>query len=328
MAQEAMKTYAQTELHRHLDVSLRLGTLLELAQERGLEAQSTSLEGFREKILITEPMSDLHSVLARFSLFQHVLDHPDVLTRVAKEVIEDCLKEGTQRVELRFSPSFVCELSHLPWEDALDGFEAGLRLGLKENPSIKAGKAGKAGLICIASRDFGVDSVERTVEFFLKHKDRFIGLDLAGNEAAFPCRLYEKSFQKALAAGANITVHAGEGSGAENIWEAIELLGAKRIGHGIACVADPKLMEYLRDNLICLEICPTSNWLTKSVPSLKAHPLPSLLRAGLRVSINTDDPCIFGTTLTKEIEICKKQLGLSDAEINLCFQYATEASFL
>ena len=148
----------------------------------------------------------------------------------------------------------------------------------------------RAGLICIASRDCGAESVDQTMEFFLNHFDHFIGVDLAGEEEAFPCRLFEKSFKKAILRGANITIHAGEAVGPENIWEAIELLGADRIGHGVSCVKDPQLMGHLADQRICLEICPTSNWLTRSVPSLAEHPLPQILRAGIHVSINTDDP--------------------------------------
>ena len=89
-----------------------------------------------------------------------------------------------------------------------------------------------AGLICIASRDYGPENVDKTIEFFLKNSNQFIGLDLAGNEANYPCRLFEASFKKAQQIGAKITIHAGEASGPENIWEAIELLGANRIGHG------------------------------------------------------------------------------------------------
>src|SRR5690349_1154333 len=100
-------TVLQTELHRHLDVSVRSETMLKLAQERGLESQSTSLEEFRKKIFLKKPLTDLASVLATFSLFQKVLDRPEVLEEVAFEVIEDCYREGTRKVELRFSPSFV-----------------------------------------------------------------------------------------------------------------------------------------------------------------------------------------------------------------------------
>lgn len=311
-----------TELHRHLDVSIRLTTLLRLAQERGLEAQSTSLEAFREKLVLREPLADLSSVLATFVLFQKVLDRPEVLEQVAFEVVEDCWNEGTHAAELRFSPSFVSEFSGLSWENVLTGFERGLKRALQKYPSMRA------GLICIASRDYGADAVEKVAEFYLHNRSRFVGMDLAGNEVQFPCRMFEKSFKKIVAAGGKITIHAGEACGPENIWEAIELLGAQRIGHGISSLQDPLLMRYLAERRICLEMCPTSNWLTQSVPSLAEHPLPNALRAGIPVSINTDDPTVFGTTLPQEIDLCWKQMGLSEAELKLCQDHAFRASFL
>lgn len=312
----------QTELHRHLDVSARTSTMLRLAQERGLEAQSTSLEAFREKLIMKSPMTDLNAVLSQFSLFQMVLDRPDVLEEVAFEVVEDCRAEGTTQVELRFAPGFVCEFSKLKWEDALDGFEAGIQKALAKYPEMKA------GMLCIAARNYGVDEAMRTMEFYLKHQERFIGVDLAGNEADFPSRLFEKPLKKAVSRGGKATVHAGEAAGPESIWEAVELLGAKRIGHGIRCVEDPHLMEYLAKNQICLEMCPTSNWLTQCVPSLKEHPLPQVLRAGIPVCINTDDPGIFGVTLPSEIEVCRREMGMSESEIAQCMQHAATATFL
>lgn len=315
-------SFVQTELHRHLDVSLRIETLLKLAQERGLEPTSTSIEAFREKFIMKQPLADLASVLGQFTLFQHVLDRPEVLEQVAFEVVEDCRAEGTRKVELRFSPGFVCQFSKLPWQDALDGFEAGIRRALAKYPEMKA------GLICIATRDLGYDAVDQTVEFFLKHQENFIGLDLAGDEAGWPAHRFEKTFCKARDAGANITIHAGEGSGPESVWEAMEILGAKRIGHGISSIQDPKLMEHLSRNGICLEMCPTSNWLTHAVNDLRDHPLPKLLRAGVPVCINTDDPGIFGADLQHEIEICRKVMGMSEAEITQCFEHADRASFI
>jgi len=312
----------QAELHRHLDVSLRSETLLALAQERGLEAQSTSLEAFQDKLLLRKPLKDLTQVLAQFTLFQKVLDRPDVLERVAFEVLEDCWFEGTFKAELRYSPHFVGQYSGLSSQESLAAFHSGIQQGLYQYPGMSA------GLICIASRDYGPESVDQTVEFYLKNQDSFIGLDLAGNEAQFPCRLFESSFKKARQKGANITVHAGEACGPENIWEAIELLGAQRIGHGVTCVRDPKLMEFLRDKKICLEMCPTSNWLTQAVPSLREHPLPQILRAGVPVCINTDDPGIFGVSLPDEIEICQSQMGLSLDEIDQCMKYAWSHSFI
>jgi len=312
----------QTELHRHLDVSLRTETLLRLAQERGLEKSSMNLAEFRQKIIMSQPLTDLNAVLDAFTYFQKVLDHPDVLEQIAFEVVEDCYQEGTRKVELRFSPSFACGLSKLPWDHALDGFEAGLQRAIQKYPEMKA------GLLCIGSREFGPESVDETVEFFLKHQDRFVGIDLAGHDGDFPSKLFEPSFKKAIKVGARITIHAGESTGPETIWEAIELLGAERIGHGIACVQDPKLMEFLRDRQICLEMCPTSNWLTQCVPAIEAHPLPQVLRAGVPVCINTDDPGMFGVTLQDEIRNCKTRMGMSEAEIEQCMQHADQASFI
>lgn len=311
----------QTELHRHMDVSLRAETLLNLAQERGLVSQSTSLESFQESLFLKKPMSDLTAVLAQFTLFQKVQDRPEVLERVAFEAVEDCWNEGTRHAELRYAPSFVCEYSTLSWKDTLDSYSRGIQRALKEYPGMSA------GLICIAVRDFGTEAVAQAVEFFLENRTRFLGLDLAGNEDKNPCRLFESAFSKAIRAKANITIHAGEACGPENMWEAIELLGARRIGHGVACIQDPKLMRTLAEKQICLEVCPTSNWITNAVPSLADHPLPKILRAGVPVSINTDDPGIFGITLPHEIQVCRTQLRMTDSEIAQCMTHARAASF-
>ncbi|MFZ9596117.1 MAG: adenosine deaminase [Bdellovibrionia bacterium] len=312
----------QTELHRHLDVSLRLSTLLRLAQERGFEAQSTSLQAFEQKQVLRKPLSNLSEVLAQFTLYQKVLDRPEVIEQVGFEAVEDCFREGTRKVEFRYSPEFVSEFSRLSFEDVLLAFRQGIQRGIQHYPEMQA------GLICIASRDYGAERVDQTVDFFLRHRDEFIGLDLAGNEAQFPCRLFESSFQRAKKTGARITVHAGEASGPENVWEALELLGAERIGHGIQSFQDPLLIEELKTRKICLEMCPTSNWLTQAVPSLKAHPLPLALRAQVPVCINTDDPSIFGVSLPHEIQVAREEIGLTQAEVEECQQNASHHSFL
>ncbi len=311
-----------TELHRHLDVSVRTPTLLKLAQGHGLEGTSTSLEEFSKKFLLKRPLSDLNSVLSQFNLFQKVLDRPDILKQVAFEAIEDCWNEGTRQIEFRFAPSFLCEESHLSWDEALTAFEQGRDQALKKFPDMRV------GFICIVARNYGIDEAEKIIAFFLKNQKRFIGLDLAGEERTYPCRLFEKAFLPALAAGAKVTIHAGEDSGPENIWEAIELLGARRIGHGISAVKDPLLLKYLAQHQICLEMCPTSNWITGATPSLAHHPIKAVLRAGAPVCINTDDPGIFGISLPYEREICHSQVGLSKDEIHQCDQFAATASFL
>lgn len=311
-----------TELHRHLDVSVRLSTLLSLAQDLGHWPKSTTLEEFRKKVVLTQPLASLDEVIETFDLFPKVMDREEIIERIAFEVAEDCWREGTQAVELRYSPSFITRVSGLAWAPVLFALERGLARAMQAYPGLQA------GLICIATREFGMDLVERTIEFFLDYQSHFIALDLAGSEQGHPCKQYENAFREPIRRGAAITVHAGEATGPENIWEAIEYLGAQRIGHGIACVQDPALMRKLAERRICLEICPTSNWLTGAVPSLAKHPLPQILRAGVPVSVNTDDPAVFGVTLPLELENCRKYMGLSEDEITACLRHAESSSFL
>lgn len=318
----------QTELHRHLDVSVRASTLLELAQAKGLEAQSTSLQAFKKKFMLREQLQDLAEALAKFTLFQHVLDRPEILERAAFEAAEDCWREGTQWIEFRFAPSFVCEKSGLSWDTALHAFASGLQKAETRYPGLKA------GLICIAARDYGIDEAAKTTEFYLKNQDRFIGVDLAGNEGHFPSRTFEPAFKAVIkhfqsqGKPAPITIHAGEAAGPESIWEALELLGARRIGHGVRCIEDVSLMDWLRDHGICLEICPTSNWITNTVENLAKHPVARIVRHGIPATINTDDPGIFDCTLPGEYTICLQTVKLTHEELQACKKTAYQSSFM
>lgn len=318
----------QTELHRHLDVSVRPQTMLALAQARGLEAQSTSLAAFKRKLFLTAPHADLTAVLARFTLFQQVLDRPEVLARVAYETVEDCWREGTRQVELRFSPPFICAHNTLTWEAVLDAFERGVARARQAYPALRV------GLIVIASREYGPDVAAEVVSFYLRHRARLVAVDLAGPERAYPCRLFEEAFRPVAEArargvqGLHVTIHAGEEDGPESVWAALERLGAERIGHGVRCVEDPQLVDYLAAHQVCLEVCPTSNWITQAVPSLAEHTLPAILAAGIPASISTDDPGIFGVTLPGEFEVCARHMGLDAAALDRCRQHAAAASFL
>jgi adenosine deaminase len=309
------------ELHRHLDVCTRPSTLHELARNQGIPTAAVDLDSFRRKALITEPMSDLGTVLSQFRIFQLVLRTPEILARVAFEAAEDCYREGIRYAELRFSPSFVAEHSKLPYWEILEGFEAGVRKARSLYPDLEL------GLICIASRDYGIDSVAETVEFFLKNDDRFVGIDLAGDETAWPNAKFEEAFKPAVRKGSNITIHAGESTDSQEVWIAIERLGARRIGHGVRSIQDPSLVRFLSQQKICLEICPTSNWLTQCTPQLENHPIAPLLRAGVPVCINTDDPGIFALTLPGEVQVAQQKIGLSEQEIRLCFEHAWQSRF-
>lgn len=312
----------QYELHRHIDLSFRAKTLFEFAQAQGLVPQSTSLENFKKKFLITEPVKDLVACLKKFEIYAKVLNRPEKIIRITEEVIADCYAEGTRGVELRFSPTFLAQFSKLSWQEILDAFLIG-----QENAAQKFRDI-KTGFICIVGRNAGPDTAAKVVEFFLENQKHFIGIDLADDEINYPCRLFAEAFKPLKNSNANITIHSGEATGPENIWEAIELLGAQRIGHGVTCIEDPTLMKFLAEKQIPLEVCPTSNWLTRVNATHKEHPLRKILRAGVPATINTDDPGIFATSLPQEIKICREEMKLSEEQMASCFKTAYEKSFL
>ncbi len=317
-----MSAVPQAELHRHLDVCTRISTLLEWAQADGLEAQSTSLAAFQNKIWLTEPLTSLEAVLGTFKLFQQVLSRPERLVRLAFEAAEDCAREGTSYVEFRYSPAFVAEYGRISWSDILFAFEQGLARARAMYPQLKT------PLICISSREYGPDEAARTVEFALENKKSFVGIDLAGGTGDFSCRRFGQAFAPAVAQGMAVTVHAGESDGPESIWEAIEILGARRIGHGVSSVRDEELMRTLQSRGICLEMCPTSNWITRAVPSIEEHPLRQVIEAGIPVCINTDDPGVFPVTLGQEYELARTTLGLSQEQLEWCRKSAWDSKFI
>lgn len=175
----------------------------------------------------------------------------------------------------------------------------------------------------------GLPSADITLEVALTQcPDGLVSFGLGGPEAGVPRELFASHFARARAAGLHSVPHAGESTGPESVWAAIQQLGAERIGHGIAAASDPRLMAYLAEHRIPLEVCPTSNLRTRSVPSLAEHPLPVLVAAGVMVSINSDDPPMFSTTLNQEYQVAAELLGLDRAGVAGLASAAVRASFL
>jgi adenosine deaminase/aminodeoxyfutalosine deaminase len=176
--------------------------------------------------------------------------------------------------------------------------------------------------------EFGLEGADATIDTALRLRpDGLVSFGLGGPEAGVPRQQFAPHFAQAHAAGLHSVPHAGESTGPETIWDALRHLGAERIGHGIAAVLDPKLMEYLAAKGVVLEVCPTSNVRTKSVLSLAAHPLPALVEAGVPVTINSDDPPMFDTTLNQEYEVAQDLLGLDDEGVAELARAAVRASF-
>jgi adenosine deaminase len=311
----------RTELHRHLDVSLRAETIAELSQLYGTAPAFADAVAVRAELWITSQKTSLAEVLDRFVLFPQLLRSTEVLERVAREAVEDAHAEGIDWVEFRYAPAFTSAVSAIPREAALAAYRRGIEAGCRSTGI-------RAGLICIVSRRFALDIAEEVMEFAIANRDSFVGVDLAGPEDGYPCRNYERIFRRAHAANLPVTIHAGEAAGAENIWEAIDLLGARRIGHGLRAAGDAALMRRMARDGILIETCPTSNFITRGITEWKAHPLPTFLEHGVPVSVSTDDPSIFGVTMDDEYERCRDLIGLSADDLRQIDGHARDNSFL
>src|SRR3954471_6587308 len=175
----------------------------------------------------------------------------------------------------------------------------------------------------------GVPAADLTLQVATElQPDGLVSFGLGGPEIGVPREQFAPHFRAAIAAGLRSVPHAGESTGPETVWDAVTHLGAERIGHGIGAARDARLLQYLRDRQIPLEVCPTSNVRTRSVPSLAEHPLPALVAAGVPVTINSDDPPMFATTLNREYEIAAELLELDHAGVAGLARAAVRASFL
>lgn len=175
----------------------------------------------------------------------------------------------------------------------------------------------------------GIPAAEVTLDAALRVRpEGLVSFGLGGPEIGVPRAQFASYFDRARAAGLHSVPHAGESTGPETIWEALTYLGAERIGHGIAAAEDPELLSHLAGAGITLEVCPTSNLRTRSVPSLAEHPLPELIAAGVPVSVNSDDPPMFSTTLSNEYLVAAELLGLDAAGVTELARTSIRASFL
>ena len=309
-----------TELHRHLDASFRPETLFEILNQQSIPHSYSSVDELKKKFWITKPFESLEEVLQAFVLFQKALASPEILERLAFETIEDAAKDQIEHIELRYSPLFASEYSKIPLDVVLNSIKKGIsRAQKKYNITSK--------LICILSRDHSEKQLSACMDFAIEHKNDFCAVDLAGPEAEFPTKLFSKHFKKATKNGLAVTIHAGEGGPVENIWEAIDECGATRIGHAIEASKDKKLLSRMQRDRIHIESCPTSNVMTKSVEGWHSHPLRVFLEAGISVSINTDDPGIFGKTLQEELQLSKDHFLLSKSELEQIRLFGKAARF-
>lgn len=298
-----------TDIHRHLDGNIRPQTILDLGRQFNIALPGSDLASLRPHVQIVDNQPNLLSFLQKLDWGVAVLGSLDACRRVAYENVEDAIRAGLDYVELRFSPYYMARAFQLPLAEVVGAVIDGIDAGCRDN-----NQAVMVRLIGIMSRTFGTQACRDELNALLAHKERITALDLAGDELGFPGELFTDHFRQARDAGWRITVHAGEAAGPDSIRQAIEQLGAERIGHGVAAITDPSLMELMAERQIAIESCLTSNLQTSTVKSLAEHPLARFLRHGILASINTDDPAVQGIEIHHEYQVAAPQAGLTPAE--------------
>lgn len=309
------------ELHRHLDGSIRPATIWSLAAQHGITLPVDNEQALKKLAIIHHRTSDLLEFLQKLEYGVSVLADADACRRVAFESVEDAAAEGIHYVELRFSPYFMAKAFSLPMESVVEAVIDGIR-------SAESLFGTRVGPIGILSRTFGVPACARELDAILAYREHFCGIDLAGDEAGYPAHLFTELFARARDAGLCVTVHAGEADGPQSIWDAVKLLGASRIGHGVAAIRDPALMEYLAHHDIGIESCPTSNYQTGAMTDTANHPLRDFLAAGMAVTLNTDDPGISDITLAHEYNVAANVVGLDTQALRQVQENGIKQAFL
>lgn len=315
------KSLPLTDIHRHLDGNIRPQTILELGQQHNLALPADNLDELIPHVRVMSNEPDLVSFLSKLDWGVKVLADYDACRRIAYENVEDALNAQIDYAELRFSPWYMAMTHNLDpqgvVEAVVDGVAAGSRdFGVKTN------------LIGIMSRTFGQEACQRELEACLAFKDKLVAIDLAGDELGKPGELFVDHFKQVRDSGLNVTVHAGEAAGPESMWQAINELGATRIGHGVKAIEDPKLMDFLAENHIGIESCLTSNIQTSTFPSIEKHPLKRFLDQGILATINTDDPAVEGIELPYEYEVAAPAAGLTQVDMRKAQENGLTISYL
>lgn len=309
------------DLHRHLDGSVRLETILELGRQHNLPLPENNIEGLRPYVQILEPQPGVMAFLEKFEWMVGILVDYDACRQIAYENVVDAVQEGIDYIELRFSPWFMAQPHNLQPASIVAAVVEGVQQGREE---FDIG----VNLIGIISRTYGVEFGWKELDALLTQRDNLVALDLAGDEVNFPGELFVDHITRARDSGWFITIHAGESSGPESIWQALNDLEADRIGHGVSAIQDPELMVYLAEKQTGIEVNLTSNVQTMTVPDLPSHPMKAFMEHGLLATLNTDDPGISAIDLPYEYNEAAPAAGLSIEQIHKAQRNALDVAFI
>lgn len=307
-----------TDLHLHLDGSLRPSTVREWLSEEGYDF---SLDEVSSMLTVAKECRDLNDYLRTFEYPVKVLQKKENIERAVMELGMDLHAEGVTYAEVRFAPLLSTKCG-LTIDEVVEAAINGAVMAMDECAGFRMGL-----ILCCMRGDEHKANLE-TVRAAGKYLgDVVCALDLAGAEALYNTELFEEEFKLAKELGVPFTIHAGEAAGPESIWKALEM-GATRIGHGIRCIEDDVLVDYLARHEIPLEICPTSNMQTRVFGDMDEYPLKELFMMGVHTTLNTDNRTVSNTNLKEEREFAKKYCRMTDEELDAMEEYSKKAKFL
>lgn len=311
----------KTDLHCHLDGSVRPKTLLEIGEELGISLPASDEAGLRKALHAGETCESLNDYLTAFDITLSVMQTEAALYRTAYELAEDAAQENVRYMEVRYAPVLHTRAG-LPMPVIVEAVLEGLKAAERDYGI-------RSGIILCGIRNMDPLTSLRMAELAVAFKHAgVVGFDLAGAEVNHPAKDHVEAFRLILNNNVNCTLHAGEAFGPESIHQAIHYCGAHRIGHGVRLAEDGDLMNYVNDHRITLEVCPSSNVQTRAVADLASHPAHFYLDYGIRVTINTDNRLITDTSVTDELWLAHTEMGFTREEIKQTILMGFKSAFL
>ncbi len=315
------QAFPKVDLHRHLEGSLRLRTLVEVGRAHGLGLPNTNQLRGLVQVDEEKPLT-FENFLSKFQTLRLFYRSPEVIHRVTREAIADAAADNVRYIELRFTPAALSKAENFPYRNVIEWVVTSANEAAREHGVMLR-------LIASVNRNEGPELAAEVIQSAVDFKDQgLVGVDLAGDEANYSGLLFNGIFKEAKQSGMYVTIHAGEWGPAQNIREAIQQLGADRIGHGVRVLEDPAVTALAREHQTPFEVCVTSNYQSGVVSALHVHPLPRMISQGLNVTVNSDDPSISQITLSDEYRRTCQDLGLSVEALGERVLAAANAAFL
>jgi adenosine deaminase len=313
---DLIRALPKVEQHIHVVGSTRPETLLWLAEEGGMEKPFETLEDAHRFF----QYRDFRHFISIYSTVVDCITEENQFERITYEMLESDARCNVRYVEASFSAP----------DHVLKGLDYGLMLDAINRGACRAEAdfGVKCNLRIDLVRNYGPDMGMKVLDWIEDKHDNVVSIDIGGSEERFPPKPFAQVYRRAREMGLHLAAHAGEAAGAESVWDAVRVLGVERVGHGIAACNDARLMGYLLERGVTIEVCPTSNLKTGTVPSLERHPIRTFLERGLRVTVSTDDPSMFGTDMNNEYMQLNQRLNFTIPELFKLSLNAFDSSFV